>query len=612
MTKTTPDRTPVHRSGLSGDYDQNLHRIRHSAAHIMAQAVRDRFASEGKVRLAVGPPIENGFYYDFELPRTINEDDLAWLESRMKAIIAEDHSFQLREVASEEAHDLFRDEPYKLELIEGLLAGSVDDNGNPLPDARGVKITVYQHGDFVDLCRGPHVESTADINADAIKLLSVAGAYWRGDEKRPMLQRIYGTAWETEEQLTQYLWQRSEAERRDHRRLGKELELFHFDPTAPGMPYWLPKGFKVLTELINFWRAEHEKRGYQEISTPLINDKQLWDISGHWEHYKDNMFIIPISEHVTYGVKPMNCPNAMVVYNIKTRSYRDLPLRLSDCDLLHRNERSGTLHGLLRVQKIQQDDAHVFVTEEQLEEEYDRILEIADLFYRIFDLEYSFRLGTRPESYIGDIETWNRAQEALKRILDKRVGEGNYVIEDGDGAFYGPKIDILMKDVLGRSWQMGTIQLDFQLPRRFKCVYSDKDGTEKTPIVIHRVIYGSLERFLGILIEHTAGAFPVWLAPIQARLIPISERHADYAKEIASELRDLGLRVDLDDSDDRMNAKIRDAQMQKIPYMLVVGNREVAERTVSVRLRTEENLGAMTIASFSEMAKLVISEKRLI
>ena len=410
-----------------------------------------------------------------------------------------------------------------------------------------------------------------------------------------MLQRIYGTAWHTREELEQYLWRRAEAERRDHRRLGRELELFHFDQTAPGMPYWLPKGLKVLNTLLAFWREEHEKRGYQEIAAPLINDKSLWETSGHWEHYRENMFIIPVEEHITYGVKPMNCPNAMVVYNLKKRSYRDLPLRLSDCDILHRYERSGTLHGLLRVRKFQQDDAHIFVSEEQIEEEYDRILEIANLFYGIFGLKYSLRLGTRPHDFMGDPETWNKAEAALTRILDKHAGPGNYVIGEGEGAFYGPKLDILMRDALGREWQTGTIQLDFQLPRRFNCTYTDRDGTEKTPVVIHRVIYGSLERFIGILIEHYAGAFPFWLAPLQAVVIPIADRHVAYARQVAAELSVNKLRVEVDDRPERMNAKIRDAQLQKIPYMLVVGDREAAAGTAAVRLRTGADLGPREI-----------------
>ncbi len=559
-----------------------LQRMRHSAAHVMAEAVQEIFP---EAKFAIGPAIEDGFYYDFELPRPLTLEDLPEIEQRMARIVAGKYPFIRERWPRERALEYFRNkgQVYKVELIENL------------PDE---EVGIYQQHNFLDLCRGPHVEHTGQIGP--FKLMKVAGAYWRGDEHRPMLQRLYGTAWFTQKELDAYLWRLEEAQKRDHRKLGKELELFHLDPSAPGMPYWLPKGFKMLLELINFWRIEHEKRGYQEISAPLINDRKIWEISGHWEHYRENMFLIPIDENTVYGVKPMNCPNAMIIFNLKTRSYRDLPLRLSDCDTLHRHERAGALHGLLRAQKFQQDDAHIFVMENQIEEEYDRILELTALFYSIFDLKYSFRLGTRPEGYIGDVETWNKAEAALQRILDKHVGPGNYTILEGDGAFYGPKIDILMEDALGRSWQMGTIQLDFQLPRRFNCSYVDKDGAEKTPVVIHRVIYGSLERFVGILIEHTAGAFPVWMAPLQARIIPIADRHVPYAREVMEQLRGQGLRVELGDSGERMNAKIREAQLQKIPYMLVVGDREVATKAVAVRLRTNEDLGAMPLASFVE------------
>ncbi len=545
-------------------------------------------------KFAIGPAIEDGFYYDFELPRPLIPEDLPEIERRMARIVAGKYPFIRERWPREKALEYFRDKDqvYKVELIENL------------PDE---EVGIYRQHNFLDLCRGPHVEHTGQIGP--FKLMKIAGAYWRGDEHRPMLQRLYGTAWFTREELDAYLWRLEEAQKRDHRKLGKELELFHFDPSAPGMPYWLPKGFKMLLELINFWRSEHEKRGYQEISAPLINDRRIWEISGHWEHYREEMFLIPVDEHVTYGVKPMNCPNAMIVFNLKTRSYRDLPLRLSDCDTLHRHERAGTLHGLLRAQKFQQDDAHIFVMEEQIEEEYDRILELTDRFYSIFDLKYTFRLGTRPESYIGDLETWNKAEAALQRILDKHVGPGHYIIEDGDGAFYGPKIDILMEDALGRSWQMGTIQLDFQLPRRFDCAYIDKDGSEKTPVVIHRVIYGSLERFVGILIEHTAGAFPAWMAPVQARIIPISDRHFAYGREVLEYLRGQGLRAELEDSSERMNAKIRDAQVQKVPYMLVIGDREVTEKAVSVRLRTNEDLGAMPLEQFVERITGVVETR---
>jgi threonyl-tRNA synthetase len=559
-----------------------LQRMRHSAAHVMAEAVQEMFPD---AQFAIGPAIEDGFYYDFALPRSLTPDDLPEIEQRMRRIIAARYPFVQDRWSREKALEYFRQrrQPYKVEIIEHLFEQEVG---------------IYQQGNFLDLCRGPHVENTGQIGP--FKLMRIAGAYWRGDEMRDRLQRIYGTAWFSQEELDQHLWQLEEAQKRDHRKLGRELELFHFDATAPGMPYWLPRGFKVLLELINFWRVEHERRGYQEISAPLINERSVWETSGHLPHYADNMFLLSINGAINgYGIKAMNCPNAMMVFNFKTRSYRDLPLRLADCDILHRHERSGTLHGLLRVQKFTQDDAHVFVAEEQLEEEYERILKDINFFYNIFDLKYSLRLGTRPDSYIGDIETWNRAEAILRHILDKYAGPGNYAVEEGDGAFYGPKIDILMEDALGRSWQMGTIQLDFQMPRRFQCAYIDKDGSQKTPVVIHRVIYGSLERFIGILIEHTAGAFPVWLAPVQAMLIPIADRHVAYAEHVREVLREAGMRVEIDMRNERMNARIRDAQLQKIPYMLIV----------SVRLRSNVNLKSMPLDQFSAQAGRIIKAR---
>lgn len=596
-------------SHLPRGYDPQLYRIRHSLAHVLAQAVLERFPGAG---IAIGPPIEDGFYYDFDLPHSPTEADLAWLAERMRAIIRGDHAFQVRAVSPAEARQIFVDQPYKLALIDGLVQGAQDEDGNPGGDGAPPMLTVYQQDNFVDLCRGPHVASTGVLDPAAFQLTNVAGAYWRGDERNPMLTRIYGTAWRNQVELDQHLWRLAEAEKRDHRRLGKQLELFHFDPTAPGMPYWLPKGMKMLNELWAFWRQVHDEHGYQEIASPLFNERKLYEISGHWEHYRESMFLIPVDEHTTYGLKPMNCPNAMVVYNMKVRSYRELPLRLADCDMLHRKELSGALHGLLRVQKFQQDDAHIFITEDQIEEEYARIFALADLFYHVFGLTYKLRLGTRPDSYVGDLATWEKAEWALKRILDEQVGPGNYLIEEGDGAFYGPKVDILMEDALGRQWQMGTIQLDFQLPRRFGCTYVDRDGSEKMPVVIHRVIYGSMERFVGILIEHTAGALPVWLAPVQARIIPITDGHLACAQAVADRLRKAGLRIELDDSAKRMNAKIRDAQVQKVPYMLVIGNREMEQGQVAVRHRTEGNLGAMAVADFLAVAKNTIAEKRAI
>src|SRR6266446_1803897 len=593
-----------------------LQRMRHSAAHVMAEAIQEMFPD---ARFGIGPAIEDGFYYYFDLPRSLTPDDFPEIEQRMARIIAGKHPFEHDYWSSEKALQYFRDrgQNYKVEIIENLPDEEqrVSQQHNHFPELCRVQdqgnwpreVSMYRQHNFLDLCRGPHVEHTGQIGP--FKLLRVAGAYWRGDEKRPMLQRLYGTAWFTQEEFQQYLWRLEEAQKRDHRKLGKELELFQFDSSAPGMPYWLPRGFKVLQELINFWRAEHEKRGYQEISTPLINDKRIWEISGHWEHYREDMFLIPSDEHVEYGVKPMNCPNAMIVFNFKTRSYRDLPLRLSDCSILHRHERAGTLHGLLRAQKFQQDDAHIFVTEDQIEQEFDGVFEIADLFYKIFDLKYSFRLGTRPESYIGDLETWNKAEATIQSILDKHLGPGNYAVEEGEGAFYGPKIDIVMEDALGRSWQTGTIQLDFQLPRRFNCSYIDGDGQEKRQVVVHRAIYGTLERFIGILVENTAGAFPAWLAPVQAMVIPIADRHVEYASRVMEMLKEEGVRVEADMRSERMNAKIRDAQIQKIPYMLVVGDKEKAGDAVSVRLRTNENLGMMPVADFIKRIKEVIKAK---
>ena len=586
-------------SEIPEGYDPRLYRIRHSAAHILAEAVIDYFAGDGKVELAIGPPVENGFYYDFSLPRPLTEADLEPLTERMREIIRGHHPFVGRELGADEARKLFEDQPYKRELIEDLLS-----RPDPPP------VTVFEQDEFVDLCRGPHVASTDEIDPDAIALLSVAGAHWRGQEDGPRLQRVYGTAWRTSEELKEYLWRLEEANRRDHRKLGKTLELFHFDDTAPGMPYWLPRGLRVLNGLIEFWRREHDVRGYQEIASPLINEKRLWEISGHWDHYRENMFVIPIDEQTTYAVKPMNCPNAMVVFNLKARSYRDLPLRLSDCDVLHRNERSGTLHGLLRTQHIQQDDAHIFVTEEQIAEEYRRIFDLADRFYRIFGLEYRLRLGTRPESFIGDVETWDRAEAELHGILSERTGgDDGYEVADGDGAFYGPKVDILMKDAIGRSWQMGTIQLDFQLPRRFDCRYAGSDNTEHTPVVIHRVIYGSLERFLGILVEHTMGAFPVWLSPEHARVLPVTERHHDAAEQAAGKLRLAGLRVDVDASDKRMGARIREAQLMKIPFSLVIGDREAESGGFSVRERGGIDHGTVRHDDFVAMVQARCAEE---
>jgi threonyl-tRNA synthetase len=581
---------------MRGELTDELLRIRHSSAHIMAQAVEELFDGT-RVGFGIGPATSTGFYYDFELPRPLTDENLPTLEARMREIIAADSPFVEREITPDEAEMIFADQPLKMELIDGILKQGLDDNGEPLGHGEQPRLTVYQHASFTDLCRGPHVPSTGSINPDAIRLLSVAGAYWRGDEHRSMLQRVYGTAWKTKEELDHFLWLQEEAIKRDHRKLGRELELFHLDPSAPGMPYWLPNGLKLVNNLLAFWREEHDARGYQEISAPLVNDKSLWETSGHWAHYRDNMFVIPVSEHVTYGLKPMNCPNAMVIYNLKSRSYRDLPLRLSDCDVLHRHERSGTLHGLLRVQMFSQDDAHIFLQEDQIEAEYRAIFDICDRFYHLFGLEYRLRLGTRPPDSVGDDESWERAEATLRRILTERVGDGNYIVEEGGGAFYGPKIDIMMYDALDRGWQMGTIQLDFQLPRRFNCTYADAQDNRVHPVVVHRVIYGSFERFIGILIEHTEGAFPLWLSPVQVDVIPVRPEHAEYGGQVVEELRKVGGRSRTM-ADDSLKARIRRAQHDRTPLMLVIGGKEMETRTVSLRVRGVGDVGTVPLDEF--------------
>lgn len=646
--------------------EEQIYRLRHSCAHIMAQAVVERFrsgypsdsndgsekssssardllssqqstSSSSEVKLGVGPPIDGGFYYDFLLPRPVSEDDLIWIENRMKQIIGEDIEFHREEVSADEARKRFASQPFKLELIDLIECGKSDDNGEEsLSNSNGASssspdiVSIYRHSDFEDLCKGPHVNSSSEINPDGIKVLSVAGAYWRGSEKNPMLYRIYGTVWPSRKELQQYLHAREEAKRRDHRQIGKRLGLFHFDESAPGMPYWLPNGMKVLNELIGFWREEHEQRDYMEISSPLVNDRKLYEISGHWEHYKDNMFLIPIDDgnvesiesekgrgaphgeprpRKMYGLKPMNCPNAMVVFNLELRSYRDLPMRLADCDVLHRQERSGTLHGLLRVQKFQQDDAHIFALPEQIESEFDAIFELADKFYKIFNLDYSFRLSLRPEKFVGQEAVWDSAESSLKRILDTRVGAGNYLVAPGEGAFYGPKVDIMMRDSLGRKWQMGTIQLDFHLPERFGCQYIDSDGKRKVPVVIHRVIYGSLDRFIGILLEETAGELPIWLAPVQVVIVPISASHAEYAGIIGSKLKENRIRNRVESAASWMQKNIRNAELEKVPYIVVVGDKEVDSQKVSVRFRHGGKNNEFSIDDFIEHVKRAIEQK---
>ncbi|OGI72141.1 threonine--tRNA ligase, partial [Candidatus Nomurabacteria bacterium RIFCSPHIGHO2_02_FULL_38_15] len=460
---------------------------------------------------------------------------------------------------------------------------------------------------FTDLCRGGHVDNFKDIEMGGWKLDRIAGAYWRGSEKNKMLTRIYGLAFESKELLENYLHMREEAEKRDHKKLGKELGLLMFHETAPGMPYWLPKGLIIYKELEDYWRQEHTKLGYLEIASPLVNKAELWKISGHWDHYKDDMFIADMGENEVYGIKPMNCPNAMIVFKSMQISYKDLPLRLSDVDRLHRYERSGTLNGLLRCRSFQQDDSHNYITEDMIESEYESIMEICKDFYGIFNLEYSFRLGTRPEGFMGDIETWDKAETALKKVLEKSGKD--YFVADGDGAFYGPKIDIIVKDALGRDWQLGTMQLDFQQPRRFELEYTDRDGSKKTPVVIHRVIYGSLERFIGILIEHYAGAFPMWLSPVQVAVLPISsEHHDEYAKTVYDILKQAGIRAQLI-SDDSLGKRIRNTKMQKIPYQIIIGDKEKGSNTITIEGRHDEKIENSNVVEFLARIQNEIKER---
>jgi len=570
----------------------NLEKIRHSASHVLAAAVLQLFP---KAQFGIGPVIEGGFYYDFILPRPLAPDDLPIIEKKMQEIINRKLAFKKRIVSREVALRWAKEknQSFKEELIKELRAGE--------------QISFYDLGNiFTDLCRGPHVENTAAIRS--FKLLRVSGAYWKGDEKRSQMQRVYGTAFEEKSALENYLKLLEEAEKRDHKKLGRELELFLFHETAPGMPYWLPKGLVIYNTLIDFWRKEHQKRGYLEIASPLLNKKELYEISGHWDHYREHMFLSETAEKEIYALKPMNCPNAMVVFALRNRSYRELPLRFSDTDILHRFELSGVLNGLLRVRKFAQDDAHIFVSEDQIKPEYQRILEIAERFYSIFNMEYSFRLGTRPKKFMGDIASWNKAEKDLKAIL--KASKKKFEVLEGDGAFYGPKIDILMKDALGREWQLGTIQLDFQIPRRFGLKYTDAKGLEKTPVVIHRVIYGSLERFIGLLIEHYAGAFPLWISPLQVIVLPIADRHFDYAKKIAAALEAQDIRVEANLKSETLGAKIRAAEMQKIPYILVVGDKEMAAKTVAVRSREKGDEGQHKLEKLIKRLKEEIEKKK--
>jgi len=553
---------------------------RHSSAHVLAQAVKRLFPD---ARLAIGPAIADGFYYDFDVPQTFTPEDLERIESEMEKIIAADLPVECFELPRDEALELVRGEgeDYKVELISGLA-----------PDA---VISFYRQGEFTDLCAGPHVPSTGRIKA--VKLLSVAGAYWRGDERNKMLQRIYGTSFPKAALLKEHLFRLEEAKRRDHRRLGAELDLFSFHDAGPGFPFFHPRGMVLRNELERFWREEHAKKGYLEIRTPIILRRELWERSGHWEHYRENMYFTTIDDE-KYAVKPMNCPGGILVYRSRLKSYRELPIRLGELGLVHRHEMSGVLHGLIRARCFTQDDAHIFCRPEQVEEEIVRIMDLTEYFYRqVFGFEYHVELSTRPEKSMGTDEMWESATGALVRALAQKAV--NYKVNEGDGAFYGPKVDFHLRDCLGRTWQCGTIQVDFQMPEKFELEYVGEDGQRHRPVVIHRVIYGSMERFIAILTEHFAGAFPVWLAPVQARVLPITDRHAPYAREVTETLLRAGVRAEFDGRNEKVGYKIREAQVLKVPYMLVTGDREAESGTVAVRHRSAGDQGSIALNDFT-------------
>jgi threonyl-tRNA synthetase len=574
---------------LDAGAHSDLDAMRHSAAHVMAEAVLGLFPD---ARLGIGPAIEDGFYYDFLLPRPLTPDDLSTIEEGMRASITANHTFVRKEVPFAEGRAFFEghDQPFKVEILDDLAAKS-RETGEPLPPT-----STYQHGSFIDLCKGPHVASTGKIGP--FKLLTVAGAYWRGSEKRPMLQRIYGTVWATQEELDGYLHRREEARKRDHRRLGVQLDLFSFHDVSPGSAFWHPKGQKLWRILEGAIREVQDRRGYEEVGTPMLVHKKLWEQSGHWENYKDNMFVLE-SEGQTFSLKPMNCPESTFIYKSRLRSYRELPLRYSDFGRLHRNERSGTLSGLTRVRHFVQDDGHIYLRPDQIQDEIKALLGEVHEVYGWFGLEPRFSFGTRPDKALGDPALWEKAETQIKAALDA-LGKP-YRLKPGDGAFYAPKIDIQIEDALGREWQTATIQVDLvMLPERFDCTYIDENGQAVRPMTIHRAIYGSLERFIGVLVEHFGGAFPVWCSPVQATVIPIADRHNQPAHELAALLRGRGLRVEVDDSDSRMQNKIRLAQEQKVPYMLVLGDREVEARTIAIRNRAGEQENGVAWDAFAD------------
>ncbi|MFZ2193008.1 MAG: threonine--tRNA ligase [Candidatus Moraniibacteriota bacterium] len=575
----------------------NLDILRHSTSHVMAAAVLEMFP---EAKFAIGPSIENGFYYDFDLPRTLIPEDLEILEEKMKAIIKANHPFEKAEISIEEALKDFKklEQDYKLELIDEL-----SNKGEE-------KVSIYKSGHFVDLCSGPHLDSTGEIPADAFKLTKISGAYWRGDEKNKMLQRIYGLAFASKNDLKEYLHMFEEAEKRDHRKIGKELDLFSFHDVAPGMPFFHPKGTIIYTELKNFWLEAQKEFDYDMVLAPSMLDVSIWKKSGHWDHYKDDMYFINAGEkEKQFALRPMDCPGAILIYNNSMKSYRDLPLRYAEPGLITRKEKSGQLGGLLRVQQFTQDDAHLFIREDQIEEEIKKVIQLVDKMYAPFGLEYKAFLSTRPDDFMGEISVWNKAEEDLRKILEELYGK-NYGLKEKDGAFYGPKIDFQLKDAIGRTWQCATIQLDFQMPINFDCHYIGKDGEEKTPVLIHRTILGSFERFMGILIEHYAGAFPLWLSPVQVAILPVSEKFEKYASDLVLKFKEANIRVELHNQSESLGKRIREAEKQKIPYMLVVGEKEETDNSVAVRSRGDKNQEVMAVEKFIEKIIAEIKNKK--
>ncbi len=565
----------------------------HTCSHVLAQAVK-RLHPE--VKLAIGPSIENGFYYDLDAPFAFTPEDLAEIEGEMRKICKEKLKLERFELPREEALQYMeeRQEPYKVELINDLPAGA--------------HISFYKQGEFVDLCAGPHLDSTGRIKGNAIKLTACNAAYWRGDSNRQTLQRIYGVAFPKKEELDAYLERIEEAKRRDHRKLGKELGLFMMTEEGPGFPFFLPKGMVLKNTLLDYWRQCHKRYGYVEISTPIILNQELWHRSGHWDHYKDNMYTTVIDGE-DYAIKPMNCPGGMLVYKNEPHSYRDLPLRMAELGLVHRHEMSGALHGLFRVRCFTQDDAHIFMTPDQMKDEIKNVVKLFDEIYSTFGLTYQIELSTMPEDHMGDEKDWKFAEDTLQAAITE-MGK-DFVINAGDGAFYGPKLDFHLADSLGRTWQCGTIQLDFQMPERFDLEYVGEDGEKHRPVMIHRALLGSIERFIGVITEHFAGAFPAWLSPVQVKLLPVTDRAMDYAKNVAAQLDSQGFRVEVDGRNEKIGKKIREATLEKIPYMLVVGDRDMENQTVSVRLRTGEDLGAMSVADFAARLKQDVDTKAI-